>query len=377
MYLKLKGKNRHSTRWFLLVMTSLLFGVASILLVRGISPQFWIVSSLVLAVALGKLIVSDVTRFSNVYVFMTVCLLYLAVTFMGWQSEIETNRVLNLIFFVGFCVAFAMFKNRSRLDYLVSRRSQGLDSLPKGIYKYNRKLTLILCVIGVPFVVFAKKLGSSIYGIFLALLNGVVLFVKWFSSLFKSDTVNTEETYTPTDTTPYVQDRSEIFNDVATVVVVGLLVFIIYYYHEDIIRGVRDLFRDLKRQLSSLVGKSKQSEDVLTMPSNDGYTDYVSEVKSVRFSKRTFRKDYRHYLKLENSSETFRFGYSVLIYGLNVLGYEIQPFESVTEISSRLEVVDSNELLKVYLSVRYGESLPTVEDREVLNSVLKAVSKQM
>jgi hypothetical protein len=113
------------------------------------------------------------------------------------------------------------------------------------------------------------------------------------------------------------------------------------------------------------------------MPSNDGYTDYVSEVKSVRFSKRTFRKDYRRYLKLENSSETFRFGYSVLIYGLNVLGYEIQPFESVTEISSRLEVVDSNELLKVYLSVRYGESLPTVEDREVLNSVLKAVSKQM
>ncbi|MGN1411978.1 MAG: hypothetical protein ACI4WH_05665 [Oscillospiraceae bacterium] len=373
----IRGKKRNSIQWTITLLVGIILGGISSILIDEVSITVWIVSSVILSILIKKLFFIDTEKVSNTYVFLMVCFIFLIVTFIGWQSEIETSKSLNIIAFVIFCTMFAIVKNRSRLDSLILRRSKNLDSLPKDIYKYNRRLTLILCAIPIPFIIFSNRIGSALYDLMVAILRGIVYIFRKLSSLFKKESIPIEDTSpeNPSMNT-YVQSSSDIIGDIATIVSVGIILFLIYYYHEDIIGKFKEILENVKKVFKKTYQEPKKVS--FTIPSNEGYTDYITDTPSIRYSKRTFKKDYKSYLKMNNSIESYQFGYSVLIYGLNVLGYDIKPFESVTEISNRLDnFLNSKELSKIYLSIRYNNTAPSQHDRTILNSTLKQIAKKI
>ena len=110
------------------------------------------------------------------------------------------------------------------------------------------------------------------------------------------------------------------------------------------------------------------------IPSSEGYTNYVQDMVKNIYTKKDFKKDLKRFSKMPTSKESIQFGYSTLIYGLNLLDYNIQSFNTVTDISNMLPY---NEFSKVYLDIRYGSYEPTYNDTITLYNLLKDVLKKM
>lgn len=375
VFKNIRGKNKRTIQSLIILLCGVVLGMISAIFINRVSIIVWIISSVMLSMIVERVFFVDIQKISNTYVFLIVCFIYVLITFMGWQSGIETFRTFNIILFVIFCVIFAIIKNRIRLDNLILRRSKNLDSLPKDIYNYNRKLTLILCIIPLPLLIFVNKIGTSIYNLMISLLRGVVNIFIFFSSLFKKDNSFIEDVSSQEPMSPYVRNSNSIFGDVATIISIVLIFFFIYYYHENIIATIKGILCDIKNLFTAINSKTKS--EVLQIKSSEEYTDYITDTPNVRYSKKIFKKDYKSYLKMDNSIDTFKFGYSILIYGLNILGYDIKSFENVTEISNKLDFSNSKELSKIYLSIRYNDTLPSSNDKIILNDVLKQISKKI
>ena len=116
-----------------------------------------------------------------------------------------------------------------------------------------------------------------------------------------------------------------------------------------------------------------ESIEVKEIPYSEGYTDYIKNIPN-RYTKKSFKKDYRLYLTMDTSTDTLKFGYSTLVNGLNLLGYNISPYDTITDISNKFDCV---EFSKIYLSIRYNNVIPTNENRLLLDSLLKDISKKL
>jgi hypothetical protein len=148
-----------------------------------------------------------------------------------------------------------------------------------------------------------------------------------------------------------------------------MLIFIVYRYHDDIIRRIRDFIDEVKRTLL----RGRAVDTTRQVQSSEGYVDYVKSIPN-KYSKKDFKRDYKSYLKMSTTAETLRFGYATLVNGLNLLDYNISEYDTVTNISSKYKC---EEFSKVYLSVRYNEVPPTDENRLLLDNLLKDVHKKV
>ena len=343
-------------------------------ILKDISSMFVIISSIIISLIMLRLYYLSNDIFSNVYIFIGTSCIYIVCTFMGWQTELGSPKWINMVIYLLFCIVFAILINRNNLERVVYRRNQNLDSVPKNIFRYNSKLTLIMCIVPLPLIIFSNRLGSALYGLFISVCRSVVYILKVVSQLFKKDTPTIEDT--PSDTleyTPYYKETSSMLVDISTIIFCIFLIWLVYYYHESIIRKSKELLRYIKSKLI----KSLKFEDVTKVeeiPSSESYTDYVQDMVKNIYTKKDFKKDLKRFSKMPTSKESIQFGYSTLIYGLNLLDYNIQSFNTVTDISNMLPY---NEFSKVYLDIRYGSYEPTYNDTITLYNLLKDVLKKM
>lgn len=370
----IKSKHRKVLQIGLISVLSILLASIDNIIVKDLSFIFWIVSTIILALILLRVYYLENYIFSNVYVFIIVSFIYLACTFIGWQTQLGSPKVINIVLYLIFCISFAILTNRNHLERVVYRRSQNLDSVPKSIFRYNSKLTLILCLIPLPLIVFSNRIGLAVYGIFISTCRGVIYLFSLISRLLAKDTTDIQ---TIEDTTkeyqPYYKETSNMLLDISTIVFCVLLIFLVYYYHEDIIKKFKEITSDLKLRIVKSL-RYEDTQKVVEVSSNEGYTDYIKDIPKDVYSKKSFKKDLKKYLNMSTSTETICFGYSILIKGLNVLNYDIKPFNTITDISKSL---DCNEFSNVYLAIRYGKYKPTNSDRLLLDSLLKETLKKM
>jgi len=370
----IRSKHKKILQGLIVSMLSIILAILDGFIVGDISPILWIVSNIALTLILLRVYYIEDDAFSNAYVFIVVSLIYIICTFIGWQTELGSYKLIDAVLYLTFCSMFAILINRNHLKKVIHRRTQNLDSIPKSIFRYNSKLTLILCLIPLPLMLLSSRIGSAIYGIFISLCRLLVYTINLIAMMFQKDStdISTDNDST-TEYQPYYEETSNIFWDICTIISIVFIAFLIYHYHEDIIKKAKDIITNIKHKIVTLF-KYIDTTTIKEVPSNEGYTDYIKDTIPNRYTKRLFKKDYKLYLKMPTSRESICFGYDVLIKGLNVLNYGIQPFHTITDISKML---NCNEFSKVYLAIRYNNYEPTNSDRLLLNNLLKDTLKKM
>lgn len=367
----IKSKNRKTILMVISLGISVLLGIIYSLVISNLSMVYWIISSVILGFIIQRVFYLDTQKFCNVYVFMVVSIVYLACTFMGWQTELGSLKGLNSILYLIFCAIFGILVNRTKLENVIYRRSQNLDSIPKNIFRYNSKLTVLLCLIPLPIVIFSNRIGSALYDVLISIFKGIIYIGKLISRLFAKEPteIETIEEESNGFQPKYMTDSSIVW-DILDIVIIVLLIYLIYKYHEDIIRKFKEIINDLKSRLKDSL---LDNNTVIEMPSSEGYTDYIKDIPS-RYNKKSFKKDYKKYLKMETSTDTILFGYNTFINGLNLLNYNIKPFDTITEVSKKF---DCQNFSNIYLSIRYNQAIPSANDRLLLNDLLQQIYKRL
>lgn len=367
----IKSKNRKTILMVISLGISALLGFIYSLVIPNLSIVYWIISSVILGFIIQRVFYIDTQKFCNVYVFILTSIIYLACTFMGWYTELGSPKGLNSVLYLIFCIMFAILTNRTTLENIIYRRAQNLDSVPKNIFKYNSKLTILICLIPLPIVIFSNNIGSALYNVSISILKGIIYICKLISRLFTKEPIEIETIEEEANgiNQSHVIESSIIW-DILNIASIVLIIYLVYKYNEDIIRKFKEIIKDLKTRLKNSI---LDNNSIIEMPSNEGYIDYIKSIPN-KYTKKSFKKEYKQYLKMETSTDTILFGYNTLINGLNLLDYNIKPFDTITEISKKFDCQNFSE---TYLAIRYNQAIPSTNDRLLLNNLLQQIYKKL
>jgi hypothetical protein len=198
--------------------------------------------------------------------------------------------------------------------------------------------------------------------------RGVVYVGRMLSSLFAKDEppIETVETDSQVTYQPYYESSSNAFWDVFTVAIVALIVYLVYRNYSTLIEKFREFINLIKRKVSHSTVDSSTMETI-SLP--DAYTDHIKSIPK-GYDKKAFKSDYKTYLKSPTTTDTLTFGFGLLVKGLNLLGYEVLPHETISDVSKRY---DLKEFSSGYVPIRYGATQPTEDVRSQLDTLLREV----
>lgn len=363
-----KAKHRKLLQNVLVLVIALVFGVLCSLLLDGFSLGFCIVSSVAVGFTIKKVYTLHTETFANAYLYVITSIVYLICTFIGWQSEFAVSKATYTVMYLVFCVMFGVMLNRSNLEKVIRRRNQNLDSIPKDIFRYNTKLTILVCLLPIPLLLFSNRIGNATYGLMVSAFRGIIYVGSTISSLFAKDETPIETVETDSQVTyqPYYESNSNALWDVFTVAMVALIVYLVYRNYALLIEKFKSLFSTLKGKIAYKPLETPSTEyDTLS----NGYTDHVKTIPK-GYDKKAFKKDYKAYLKSPTTTETLTFGFEILVKGLNLLGYDVLPHETISEVSTHYDIT---QFSKGYVPIRYGATKPTQTVRSQLDTLLKDI----
>lgn len=368
-----KERYRRLLRALVVLVVASSFGVIGSLLVGTLTVGCYMVTSLAVALTANRVYSVSIDRLANAYVYVATSMLYVVCTFIGWQSQFGVHKVSYVVAYWLFCVAFAVVMNRSNLERVIGRRAQNLGSIPQDIFRYNTRLTLLICLVPVPMLLLSDVVGTSLYGLLVSSLRGIVHVGSWLSSLFAKDETPIETVENTTETTyqPYYSDGSSAIWDVFTVVCAVALLYWLYRNYGALLDRLRDYLATLKAKLLHHEGTPTPSSEGITQL--EDYTDYVKEVPK-GYGVKSFKRDYKAYLHMDTTTDTLAFGFETLTRGLQLLGYEVSQHDTVTDVDNTFPMEGFH---LEYLAVRYGDVQPTQEVRSHLDNLLKSVRRRL
>lgn len=372
-------KNRTLLHYLITLTNGILFGILSYIVTkRTITAIVCIILSYVVyrVFVTGDRLIGS----GNQYIFVSVSFVYLLSMLIGFQAEVSVNRTIVGVVYSLFCLCYIVIINQNRLTSIIHRRTQNMDSIPKELFKYNLKIVLVLFLLITPIIALANPLGDALYGILISLLKGIVYLGRVVSNYLKKDTpIETPKEDTPKDWQPYqVQQQGSLVQDITLIVGTIFLIWLIYYYRNDILYKIREINQyfkgKLKRSFSTI--SNDTSKDTA---SKYGYVDRVEDITkdSLLYKKKRFKKCYKKYLTMECNVDTYIFGYDTLLCGLEILGYDIYSYDTVTDVSTKCDRVLTPQLKDAYLSIRYNSTNPTTYEKTLLDDTLKSMYKKI
>ena len=372
-------KNKTLLHYLITLTNGVLFGILSYIVTKKMTT---VIVCIILSYIVYRVFVTGnrLIDSGNQYIFVSVSFVYLLSMLIGFQAEVSVNRTVIGIVYSLFCLCYIVTINQNRLVSIIHRRTQNMDSIPKGLFKYNLKIVLTLFLLITPIIALANPLGDALYNILISILKGIVYLGKVISYYLKKDTpIETPEEDTPKDWQPYqVQQEGSLVQDITLIVGTIFLIWLIYYYRNDILYKLREINQYFKTKLK------RSFSTVSNDTSNDtaskyGYVDHVEDVTkdSLLYKKKKFKKCYKEYLTMECNTNTYIFGYDTLLCGLEILGYSIYSYDTVTDVSNKCNNVLNSQLKDAYLSIRYNNTNPTTDEKTLLDDTLKSIYKKI
>ena len=363
----------------------LLFGTAAFFLSPFSGTFMAVISALaVFAVyqAGARLFFMEYDSLIHPYVYTTICMLFILPSAGIWFGDHTASFLWQGILFLLISCIFGAAHNFSGIDTALQSQGAQEEHLPKGLLRHNR---LLLCGFGA--IVGLLLLMRSVIGRFLWTLLKTILHYAgkaflWFAGLFtgkKEEAAALEESESGFLQQTAVTQK-EWVTLICTLLLMGLVVFLVIRWRSRIAEGVRSLFRSLRSWLAWLFGRSYDTPSHMEA---GGYTDYHMDLtaEAADFGdmpipeKIRYKKLYRQYRRMENTAEKYRLGYSLLLYRLSQEGLEIKPSFSPQEVLAHVQTQDERTALwervtSGYEQVRYREDLPEKEGFSALDSLL-------
>jgi len=334
----------------------------------------------------GRLIFQPLERLTSSYVFTGVCT-WIVICGIIWQRMDNTISTIPMIILLAvFSLLFAAVYNWNALEQTLQDRDAHIWKLPKEIVQSNRRQMTIFCIIGAiallcfqPLAKFFRWLGKWI-------LTGLWYLLRWLFSLGGS---TSEETTIPNvieEQVETVANRSIadwVWPLIGGIGCVGLIILVIRKR-----KMIKDVIRTRWKSFRRWVAANWKRSPKSLPDENCGYCDYVEDLliadgklsrveQSV--TRRNWNRGYRQFSHHPWDMENYRLGYQLLLAKLP--SKTVLPSDTPAEILVNLqedEVVDERwiTVTEGYEIVRYGESLPSDNQFQNLESILTDLKKQ-
>ncbi len=329
----------------------------------------------------ARLFFIEYDTLTHTYVYVSVCMVFILTSAVIWIGDHKASFLWQMILFLVISAVFALARNFSGID--VALQSQGDDNapLPEGILRYNR---LLLCAVGAAILVLIllrKYIGSFLWTIVKAAVHYIGKALYWFIGLFIGEEQESAELpETPGIIQQTAVSRNEWLTLVCTVILTGIVIFLLVKYREKIISAIVNAGRSISSWIAGIFGRSYEKQE---HSSSGGYTDHHMELaadssiqKSITAPNMKWRRELKHFRRMEDSTEKYRFGYSLLLYKLEENGIPVKECETPFEVwqsipEEKVYRKDMERVTLYYEKVRYSEDIPDKNETAFLGSLLE------
>lgn len=329
----------------------------------------------------ARLFFIEYDTLTHTYVYASVCMVFILTSAVIWIGDHNASFIWQMILFLAVSAVFALARNFSGID--VALRSQGDDSapLPEGILRYNR---ILLCAVGAVILVLIllrKYIGGFLWTIVKAAVHYVGKAIYWFVGLFTEEEKEAAEL---SETPNIIQQTAVTSNEwltlVCTVILAGIVIFLLIRYREKIISAIVNAGRSISAWIAHLFGRSYEKQE---HSSSGGYIDHhmelsadVSVQKNNNAANMKWRRELKRFRRMEDSAEKYRFGYSLLLYKLEENGIPVKKWETPFEVLQSIPEdkayrKDMENITLYYEKVRYSEDVPQKNETAFLERLLQ------
>lgn len=300
----------------LVTMTNLVIGIA------GDFACLWLIQLFQVQIFTGKPFYFDATPTN----FQYTPLLYVVLVWIG---------------------LFAVLRNQANIDLMMNRRKHRMEDLPKKIRYYN--LLLIVGVFVMIVLLFCLR-GWIVEGLywFLRRVRDLIALVLWgiylFFRLIAGDGPDVENPESPKKQPQIATSGGESYAGIFAVILLIVLMGAVIYFRKQIFGWMSERLQRLFGWMRKWFGRSRLFEEF-----RQGSEYYVDEIESVRgqetieqkqagFTLKDWRKQYKKYSKMENSTDKLQKGYNLLANWLALKGVAICNSDTAQEILRKGEV---------------------------------------
>ncbi|MBQ8724865.1 MAG: DUF4129 domain-containing protein, partial [Oscillospiraceae bacterium] len=230
-------------------------------------------------------------------------------------------------------------------------------------------------------ILLRKYIGGFLWTIVKAAVHYIGKVIYWFVGLFTGEEQEAAElSETPNIIQQTAVSKNEWLTLVCTVILAGIVIFLLIRYREKIISAIVNAGRSISAWIAHLFGRSYEKQE---HSSSGGYTDHhmelsadVSVQKNIAAPNMKWRRELRRFRRMDDSAEKYRFGYSLLLYKMEVSGIPVKecetPFEVCQSIPEDKAYRKNMERVTLYYEkVRYSEDIPDKNETAFLESLLE------
>ena len=284
-----------------------------------------------------------------------------------------------IVVFLLAVICYALVENQANIDHMMDRRKHDRSILPKQVRQYNVMLLGVLSGIGC-LALFTREILAHIFAVVGALLLKAVFYVlKLFGKLINFLMPLSEQSpiKTPEE---QVQKFEETLEGTGSAFPVGwilliIIIVLLIWKHSSILQALNRWFHRLPI-FRHMPASNEYYEDVVEwLPSEE-------RVRIKKTHKNTFKnwkKEFLRYVKMEEGSEKFRCGYSLLLRWVSLKGTQLALSDTTLEILEKakycLYPLSGDEVTDSYNRLRYGEKNISSKEFQTLDQLLKQLSK--
>lgn len=329
----------------------------------------------------ARLFFIEYDSLTHTYVYVSVCMVFILTSAVVWIGDHSASFLPQISLFLIISIVFALARNFSGIDSALRTQDDDSTYLPDGILRYNR---MLLCAVGTVIVILIllrKYIGSFLWTIIKAAVHYIGKAIYWFAGLFLGKEKEAAETpESPGIIQQTAVSQNEWLTLVCTVILAGIVIFLLVRYREKIISAIVNAGRSISAWIAGLFGRSYEKQE---HSSYGGYTDHqmelsadVSVQKNNSVPHMKWKRELKRFRRMEDSAEKYRFGYSLLLYKLWENGISVKEYETPFEVSQKIpdDAVYRKDIERIticYETVRYSESIPKKEETAFLERLLQ------
>lgn len=324
--------------------------------------------------------------------------------FFSWILDLPVAQSVQVAVFLIVTAIFALLCNQSNIDFLMERRRHAMENLPKKIRRYNLRLLTTFMVVLLAVYLCRGWIAKGLLAVWRVARIGIVWlmrFFAWLTSLLYQEGVQTEESPMPQQDMGLgaAESKPDYFTPILTVLLLFGLVYLLFRNRKKIWAALLQGIMAIRQGLHAFF--TERRKGFIPVESGGEFIDdeelLSREINPENFRRqrsrsrqRQWRKEYRGYCKLPDSTEKYRMGWKLFTQALVLQGAELLPSDTPAEVwektgSIRALPVDSHldeilageRVLQGYCDLRYGELSVSQEEQQLMNRLLERMREKV
>lgn len=321
--------------------------------------------------------------------FTALSIFFLVVSFTAWCAYAETPVWIAVCFYAVLAAVYGLIRNQENIERLTVSRHFTLDFLPERIRSYNFSLLVVLLAAMILLFVVAGLVAGPFDRAMDVIRNFVNISMHgqaggtdYVDPILSGGGSQSNEAIEEGAPSALALLLAQSFQVIVYAGVIGLLIALILFNRDRIFELVSRIYRKIRNVLHSF---AKQGTANSNRHIEEDVPDYVDVVQSVQAENgsmergmdlyREWRRAYKRYLRMEDSGERYRMGYSLAVKGLALSGVQVQPSDTTLELADKSgEVLGDNRYRRateLYNGLYYGPEEYTPGNLQALDSTLQ------